>query len=290
MKLAIITCHYNWFGFERPRDNLRRFLESIKGLPIFGVEAQLPDHPMQTIGLPGWQQITAAQDQVMMQKECLLNIAAALVPNHFDALAWVDADILFDNKDWFEQTARALDAFPVVQSFAQAHWLARDGSVEQERPSIGKEPDLLYRCVAHPGFAMAARRALWTQRRGGLYEHLVVGNGDVGFAAAALNSDQPGHIVMNPALKTHYDAWATPIKAWIKGRPMGFVQGAANHLWHGEMKDRRYLERNEVLIKTLDPSTHLTRAANDLLTWTPAAPFGLRYAIRSHFANRREDG
>jgi hypothetical protein len=71
---------------------------------------------------------------------------------------------------------------------------------------------------------------------------------------------------------------------------MGFVQGAANHLWHGEMKDRRYLERNEVLIKTLDPSTHLTRADNGLLTWTPAAPFGLRYAIRSHFANRREDG
>ena len=228
MKLAIITCHYNWFGFERPRDNLRRFLESTKGLPIFGVEAQLPDHPMQTTGLPGWQQITAAQDQVMMQKECLLNIAAALVPNHFDALAWVDADILFDNKDWFEQTARALDAFPVVQPFAQAHWLARDGSVEQERPSIGKEPDLLYRCVAHPGFAMAARRALWTQRRGGLYEHLVVGNGDVGFAAAVLSSDQPGHIVMNPALRSHYDAWATPIKAWIKGRPWALFRALPN--------------------------------------------------------------
>ena len=56
------------------------------------------------------------------------------------------------------------------------------------------------------------------------------------------------------------------------------------------MKDRRYLERNEVLIKTLDPTTHLTRAANGLLSWTSAAPFGLRYAIRSHFANRREDG
>jgi hypothetical protein len=44
------------------------------------------------------------------------------------------------------------------------------------------------------------------------------------------------------------------------------------------------------LIKTLDPSIHLTHANNGLLTWTPASPFGLRYAIRSHFANRREDG
>ena len=59
---------------------------------------------------------------------------------------------------------------------------------------------------------------------------------------------------------------------------------------HGDLKDRRYVERNEVLATIFDPSTHLTRAANGLLTWTPTAPFGLRYAIRSHFANRREDG
>ena len=77
MKLAIITCHYNWFGFERPRQNLRRFLEVTTGLPVYGVEAQLPGHPLQTSGLPGWQQIIADNDQVMMQKECLLNIAAA---------------------------------------------------------------------------------------------------------------------------------------------------------------------------------------------------------------------
>jgi hypothetical protein len=290
MKLALITCHYNWFGFERPRHNLRRFLEVTKGLPVYGVEAQLPGHPMHTRGMPGWQQITADNDQVMMQKECLLNIAAAMVPGHFEALAWVDADILFSNKHWFDQTARALDFFPVVQPFSKAQWLKHDDSVSMERQGIGKEPDLLHRCVAHPGFAMAARRALWTQRRGGLYEHLVVGNGDVGFASAVLGYDQPGHIVMNPALRAHYDAWATPVKAWIKGRAMGCVPGTASHLWHGELKDRRYLERNDVLIKTLDPSIHLTHADNGLLTWTPAAPFGLRYAIRSHFANRREDG
>jgi hypothetical protein len=71
---------------------------------------------------------------------------------------------------------------------------------------------------------------------------------------------------------------------------MGFVAGNASHLWHGDLADRRYIERNEVLLKTLNPELHLTHGANGLLSWTQAAHFGLRYAVRSHFANRKEDG
>lgn len=95
---------------------------------------------------------------------------------------------------------------------------------------------------------------------------------------------------MNPALWTHYQSWAAPLKRWMAGRQMGFVAGNASHLWHGDLADRRYIERNEVLLKTLNPELHLTHGANGLLSWTQAAPFGLRYAVRSHFANRKEDG
>lgn len=290
MKLALITCHYNWFGFEKPRENLRRFREATKDLPVFGVEAQLPGHPLQTFAEPGWHVIGATNDQVMMQKERLLNIAEQMVPKEYDALVWVDADILFDNPEWFAATARALDVHPIVQPFSKARWLGRSGETVDRRPSIAHQPDGLHLCHSHPGFAMAARRSLWTQGRGGLYEGLVVGNGDVGFAAAALDRDQVGHITMHPALKAHYEDWSKPVRKWLKGRPMGCVQGTASHLWHGEKKDRRYVDRNEVLIKTLDPAKHLTHGGNGLMTWTEAAPFGLRYAIRSHFANRREDG
>ncbi len=290
MKLAIITCHYNWFGFESPRANLQRFLELTSDLPVFGTEAQLPGHPFQTAGRAGWAQITADNDQVMMQKECLLNLAAARVPQDFDALAWVDADVLFDQPDWFDRTAKALDAHPVVQPYATARWLSRSGSVIMERPSIAREPLMLHRCQAHPGFAMAARRELWLSVAPGLYEHLIVGNGDVGFAAAALGYDTPGHIQMNPSLWTHYNSWASRLKKWVAGRPMGFVEGNASHLWHGDLANRRYIERNEVLIKTLDPELHLAHGANGLMSWTPSAPFGLRYAVRSHFSNRKEDG
>lgn len=290
MKLAVITCHYNWFGFQRPRDNLRQFLDAMQGLPLFGVEAHLPGHPVQTSGLPGWRQVEATQAQVMMQKESLLNLAAREVPAEYEALVWIDADIIFENPDWYVQTARMLDMHPIVQPFSKARWLDRDSVVLDERPGIATAPDRLHRCLAHPGFAMAARRSLWRQDRAGLYDALVVGNGDVGFAAAALDLDQPGHLQMNPQLKAHYETWSAPVRRWIKGRPMGFVHGVASHLWHGDIKDRRYLERNAVLIRTLDPARHLSQAQNGLQTWTEAAPFGLRYAIRSHFANRREDG
>lgn len=289
MKLALITCHYNWFGFQKPRENLRRFFEATADLPVYGVEAQLPGHPMMTVGRPGWTQIQATERQVMMQKESLLNLAAADVPPQFDALVWVDADILFTNPDWFRLTARQLDIVPIVQPYSVASWLGRHGEQIDQRQAIAAAPDQLHRCRAHPGFAMAARRTLWNDRCGGLYDHFIVGNGDVGFAAAVLGQDLPSHLHVSEAMRQHYEGWAGPVKAWVNGRTLGVVPGTAQHLWHGDLKDRRYLARNDALCH-VDPHTQLMRAENGLMTWTQAAPFGLRLAVRSHFANRREDG
>lgn len=289
MKLAIITCHYNWFGFESPRRNLQQFLSATAELPVYGVEAQLPGHVMQTTGLPGWQQVIADERQVMMQKEALLNLAAASVPAEYNALVWVDADILFTNPDWFRHTAKMLDAVPVVQPYSVAVWQDRNGQPVDQRQSIASAPDRLLRCQAHPGFAMAARRSLWAPKIGGLYDRMVVGNGDVGFAAAALGQNLPGHLRMSEAMHLHYHGWAEGVKLWAKGRHPGVVSGQACHLWHGDLKDRHYMDRNGSLCQ-VDPTVHLRLAENGLMTWTDAAPFGLRYSVRSHFANRREDG
>lgn len=288
MKTALITCHYNWFGFERPRENLRRFLEATTGLPVYGVEAQLPGHPMQTEGLPRWLQVVATQGQVMMQKERLLNMAEQLVPDEYKALIWVDADVIFESPDWFKMTARALDVAPVVQPFAACRWLSREGLPIMQLAGIGAQPEKLHRCQAHPGFAMAARRSLW-RAAGGLYDSMVVGNGDVGFASAVLHDAGCAHVQMSPEMATHFELWRAGVKKWLKTGTMHHVPGIASHLWHGDIGQRRYAERNGMLL-ALDPALHLTRGSNGLMTWTDKAPWALRYGVRNHFGGRKEDG
>src|SRR5580698_4618293 len=106
--LALITCHFNFVGYNRPRQNLHRFMLQMRsfGYPLYGVEAYLPEQEPFTRGWKGWKQIKIGNDQILFQKEALLNVAETLVPAEYDKIAWVDADIWFENLKWFEMTEK----------------------------------------------------------------------------------------------------------------------------------------------------------------------------------------
>lgn len=55
---------------------------------------------------------------ILWQKERLLNLALAHLPAVARKVAWLDADLLFEDPSWACETSRRLDTFPVVQPFA----------------------------------------------------------------------------------------------------------------------------------------------------------------------------
>lgn len=286
---AVITCHFNWCDFTRPKQNLHRFLRNMRamGVPVFGIEATMPGQEPQTAKMRGWTQIEAdPSNQMMFQKERMLNMVEKLVPHQFTKLGWVDADLGFTNPNWANDTSILLDHFPFVQPFEMAVWTNIDGRDLFRKPSTLRMKGGLP-SDSHPGFAMAARRSMWLEQ-GGLYENLIVGNGDMGIAAAILGQAVPPTQKYSSELQAHYKPWWEGISKKCGGR-YAFTRGTIWHEWHGSMMDRKYLERNMIL-QRMDPYNHLTIGPNGLLSWTPQAPEDVVNYVRDYFLNRAEDG
>ena len=136
--LACVTCHFNFSNFQRPIENLHNFLKNMEeiNLPVYGVELVLPDQEIQTKLLPNWINITIDPEKnILWQKEALLNKAETLVPDHYENIAWIDADIFIDDELWVEKTIKELETHDVIHLFQSALLLDKHRSIFLKIPS-----------------------------------------------------------------------------------------------------------------------------------------------------------
>lgn len=288
--IAVITCHFNWAGFKRPVQNLQRFLRQMQRdkIPVYGVEVQIPGVPFATEGNKNWLHLHAGSNNILFQKEALLNLAASRLPAHFTKIAWVDADLWFEEPDWLGRTSAVLENSKICQPFGQAWWTNKDGSV-----ALGKPPAVIVginKGVGHPGFAWAARRSFFTEV-GGLYALSPVGSGDSVLATVLLNQNPTNDGLMFGVGVNHteYNRWSLRVIDWLRDSKPAFVPGAIWHEWHGDREDRKYVSRREML-RDFDCCKHLRIGADGLIQWRDGAPQDLITAVREYFTSRKEDG
>ena len=295
--LAIITCHFNWAGYSRPRQNLRRFLREMDsaGIPVYGVEIVLPDQAPLLSGNPRWKVLEAdPRKHVLWQKEAVLNVAASLVPATVPFIAAVDADVRFARHDWAALSVEALEQVPAIQPFGEAVWTDRDGLVELRRSSAARR-GLPTDWSAHPGFAWAFRREFWSAGPG-LYPWCITGSGDVALAAGLMGLDVAslptggplGIGAKNLANGVALD-WLRAAREWMGDCAPGWIEGQLWHEWHGCRTDRRYLERHR-LMERVDVRRHLRLDGDGLVAWTSRATEAMRRISEEHFRDRKEDG
>ena len=284
--LALITSHFNFANYERPRQNLWRFNLQMRsfGYPLYGVEAYLPDQEPFTAGWVNWKQVMVGADQIMFQKEALLNLAETIVPSEYDKIAWLDADIWFQNMKWFETTEKLLDEFKVVQLFETSYYCCQGGTPFLNLPAFVTHFTTIPN--SQPGFAWAARRDLW-KSYGGLYANAILGSGDL-VAAAAIVGKVDIHKESIVTDFSAYQKWHQNITTWVKNK-YSVVPGAIFHEWHGSRNDRNYCKRHEIT-RNVDLVSAIEKADNQLLTWTALAPMEVRLKVRQYFLDRKEDG
>jgi len=256
-----------------------------QGIPVFGVELHLPDQAPLTRHRPKWKVIQADPEKhILWQKEALLNIALAMVPAEYTAIAWIDPDIEFTNPHWVSQTEQALQCWDVVQPYDSAIWTHEDGTIEGRRYAAAKV-GMDRRWLGHPGFAWASRREVLT-RAGGFYPYCLLGNGDtlmaLGFFGQAL-WDFPGWALGSRHDK--YYAWRCQVGAVTTG----YVAGSVWHEWHGNRQDRRYSKRVDE-VKDHDLPSCVNIDESGLLSWHPDAPATLKENMAHYFTGRKEDG
>jgi hypothetical protein len=300
----VITCYFNPARFETKRRNFDAFMAGMQkaGANVLVVESAFGDDPFELE--PGDNVLQLRGTGVMWQKERLLNIAAAQLPASARKIGWFDADILFKEPDWLERTSQALDRHVVVQPFSHAVRLHRDnrddgtGVLDESFASMfvrDPAPARIrqYKHHGHTGYAWAARRELFEEC--GLYDACLTGSGDHlmahAFVAGMMKSPCMRHTFLgSPEYAEHFLRWGILARDLVKAK-VGVVPGRILHLWHGDLADRRYADREREFRRLgLDPDAHLRLDDNGLWEWSSEAPERLRAWADGSFHHRNEDG
>jgi hypothetical protein len=276
MRLAIIVPQFTPCDYQRPRDNFLRFREAI-GQPFVHMLAAT----YLTRTFRETKDIIAGDKNCMWQKEALINEGIRQLPSEFDAVCWIDGDLLFQNPDWYAQTCAKLEQVPVVQMFEKITYLDRDDNALFGGYGSAACGDRLRWKV--PGGAIACRREILDD---GIYDRHVLGCGDDIFMSACTGTLERCCRRFNPALTRDVLAWGDSFGQ----HEVGFVPGEVHHLWHGDKENRQYADRHRILAEhDFDPATDVRVGDNGLLEWSSDKP-ALHAAVREFFAARKEDG
>lgn len=279
------------FNIGRSQEKLRNFafcysLIQISGIPFVVVECVFGDDPW--ILDPSLGVIRLRTSAALWQKERLINCGLARVPDRYTKVAWIDADIVFQNTDWATRASELLEDVAVVQLADRIVRLPRGcqaytgvgqvwgsfAAVYVEHPNAMLLGD--FERHGHTGFGWAARRSVLGH---GLYDACIAGGGDHVMAHVFCGDWESQCLtrMMGPDSAWYHNAVAWAAKAYplVRAR-LGVVSGAALHLWHGDIASRQHGLRYEALRNArFDPDRDLEAGRMRLLA------LGFRQAIPS---------
>ena len=295
--LGVVACFYNPCKYEQKYLNLYKFIDNI--LPtvpnVLIVELLYKDE--QTC-LPSYvNSIQVYSDDVLWHKENLLNIGIKRLLNEgYKNIAWLDADIVFHNRCWQEETVVCLKENKLCQLFSSVltlynhldsklnygcvqHWLD-SGSI---LPSNGSY---------HTGLGWAARSEVLSECN--LYQNSIVGGGDSLLWLSSCPKRQnlyrmmlnhPISILNINGYLIDFFNWAEQWNKIIDGS-VSNIQGTVESLPHGSKKNRTYISRYEMLKRhEYIPSKNIYYKNNVIHCSNPK----LNTEIVKYFQSRNED-
>lgn len=234
-------------------------------------------------------------DTPLWHKENMINIGIkTLLPKDWKCVAWIDADIEFENPYWALDTLKILNGSKdIVQLFSHAI----DMDINEDAMSIFSSFGFQY-CknrkysktgitkMWHPGFAWGCTRKAFEQMEG-LFEYSILGAGDSNIALSLTGN---GNISVNERVSSDYLQSVLDYEEKVKNLRIGYIPGVIRHYFHGSKKNRRYVERWQILVvHKYSPSLHITKDSNGILIPTKDCSKKLLDDIKNYFFQRNED-
>jgi hypothetical protein len=258
---------------------------------------------------------------VLWQKEAMLNIALKSIPKKYTKIIWIDCDIIFESLDWINQTSKLLNSYNIIQPFKEVVRLPKGKTSYNKLISklpfsirkwpliqkyfgnvytsfgfeIQNNPSTLtsnnFELHGHTGFVWAAKRKIFQKH--GFYTACVAGSADHMMAHAFAGDFHSGCIrrhINGEKYFNHFLKWSEKIYKDIRCK-ISYTPGRILHIWHGDIRDRRYVLRNQELCKLkFDPNKDIKKSRNGLLEWTKSGNRKFNKWAKSYFKNRKEDG
>ncbi len=300
--LHVVTCVSNPVRYRSRWRLYERFAAQMEraGVRLLTVELAYGERPFEVTRPGRRDHVQLRSRSELWSKENLLNIGFAHLPEGWRYAAWIDADVEFQNPDWAGETVERLQLFDALQLFSHAVDLDPEHQVLGCcKPKTGFMHAWWHGLPAsrhyddgnwHPGYAWAVRRDAYVAL-GGLMDFCVLGSADRHMAMSLIGKGGLSvHRKVSPAYKRRVLAWQERAERSVR-RNVNYVPGLLTHWWHGKKKDRRYVERWQILADhDFDPDLDLRRdwAQHGLLELGDAKT-GLRDDIRRYLRARNED-
>lgn len=239
------------------------------------------------------QHLQLRTDEPLWHKENMINLGVKyLLPKHWKAMAWIDADVEFESSTWATDTLKILNGSKdVVQLFSHCVDMNKQKAAMQVFTSFGyqytkKNAYLSGVNFWHPGYAWACNRKAY-DKMGGLYEKGILGAGDNITAMCLIGQGQKSVYAKGT---DEYKQSINEYEKKVSNLRVGYVPGVIRHHYHGSKKNRRYMERWSILINhKYNPYVHVTKNAIGLLIPSPHCSKEFLADIMNYFAERNED-
>jgi len=325
-RLHVVAVVHNPLRFRSRHRLFSEFVDRClaAGVSLHVVEAsfgeRVADHTERGVD---WHTVVIQQQELWV-KESLINIGLSRLPPEAKYVAWIDGDVQLVRPDWAQETVHQLQHYRIVQMFQTAADLGPTGEILQvfngfgysqaaalpevfigsqeevdaanyyrnwqaERDAYsGQESPRTPAKFWHPGYAWAARRDV-LDHMGGLLDWSVLGSADHMMALAWLG--KVGRAVpsgLHANYSQHAMIYQERCEEAVRG-DVGFVPGTLLHFWHGKKRDRRYVDRWNILRKwQYDPERDIRRDVQGLVQLTRVGE-RMRDDLRAYFRARNED-
>jgi len=293
-KLHVISVVSNPCLFKKRYKLMREFiarLDNRENMVLYIVELAYGD---QEFAINAKNCLRIRTKTPLWHKENMVNLGVKyLLPEDWKYMAWIDADIEFENHRWVEDTLRVLTQYDIMQPFSHCLDMNDDEDTMTAfsgfcyQYSKGREYSPI-RGVNywHPGYAWACTRQAF-EKMGGLFEIGILGSADYNMAMSLIGK---GDKCFGTKLNSTYKNEVLKYQARVKGFKIGHVGGVIRHYFHGSKINRKYSDRWQILYKyDFNPNEHLTTDRIGIIIPTEKCPTGLLDAIYKYFLERNED-
>jgi len=257
----------------------------------------------------------------LFHKENILSCVFRTFPPDAKYGAWIDADFHFTRHDWALEAIHQLQHYDFVQLFSSYADLSGEVYGMSHVPvrynsgfffnywqngckvspqfhtgpvpngvmdKAGYEGTVMMRGAGATGGAFAFRMSA-LNAVGGLLDRCILGHADWYMAYSLVGIEPPDIHTQNyhPDYKRYVLAWRE--RARVLKKNVGYVDGHANHFFHGSKTRRAYSTRDIILARNqFSPFVDVFPDSQGIYQLTPEKP-QLRDDIRRYFTSRYED-
>ena len=289
--LYLVVPYFNFCNWKSTKNNLDIFLnqnkfdENVKIVISEGIfNNELKDYSKDV-----FLHLKFKLNSVFWAKENLINLAIKSIPKNWKYLVWCDRDIIFENKNWINESITKLSKSDIIQPWSHLNHL--DKNLQK---ISGEFYSMLYtksdisrqKIYGHCGMVWGINNTFYNKINK-ILDWQIIGGADttIGFSCGVKDKEKLLQLMPSIPMKNLYKEYLNNFNN-IK---YDYVDGKIYHLYHGLLTNRMYRRRHKILeYYNFDPLKDIRYNESGVIEFTQKKS-ELEKAIKYYFFERHED-